>query len=99
VNETIGPVQFQKLGIQTGMPNLIDKNKLLTSRIQIKSILDGIFKTVTRLNKAKMLNQMNFDQFILAMESVTEKVECKETTFSKKFKYLVLSISKHINDH
>jgi ATP-dependent exoDNAse (exonuclease V) beta subunit len=80
------------------MPNLIEKNRILTTRIHIKSVMDNIFKVVTKQNRMKYMNLMNFDQFLQALDVLAERMESREASHSKKFKILVQSLAKHITE-
>jgi hypothetical protein len=60
--------------------------------------MDNIFKVVTKQNRMKYMNLMNFDQFLQALDVLAERMESREASHSKKFKILVQSLAKHITE-
>lgn len=81
----------------TGMPNLIEKGKLLINKNHIKSQLEGAFKLVTRCNKSKLTGQMNLTQFMEALEIVAGKMEdAEEIESEERLKYLIHKLAIHL---
>jgi small nuclear ribonucleoprotein (snRNP)-like protein len=81
------------------MPNLIERGKIVSTKVQLKSILEQEFKIAVRTPRNKNGRLMKFDQFMSAIDRVCEMMEANEehgTTCATKFSYFIKSICKKL---
>jgi hypothetical protein len=96
VTETINVVQFQRLAILNGLPSLVDKGKLIQSRMHMKSHLEKVYKAVLKmLNPKSQVTHMNFEAFLEAIDTIASKVDTTEVRQSVRFKNLVEGIVRN----